>query len=219
MSSTQSIDMIRQAGLPFVIIGHELPDIAANVVKSNDFDGAAKMSRYLYGLGHRKFLCLDIPGYLGQASERLEGFRSGLRHANLTNDTITVLSSDGTQADAYLQVTQWLAPFKVSGKLDATALFCSSDYVAFGALQALKAGGYKIPDDISVVGFDNNDFSEMITPPLTTVDIRKNILGERSARRLIELISDSYSNSKNHPGVLTFTPELIVRQSAGKPRH
>lgn len=219
MSSTQSIDMIRQAGLPFVIIGHELPDIAANVVKSNDFDGAAKMSRYLYGLGHRKFLCLDVPGYLGQASERLEGFRSGLRHASLTNDTITVLSSDGTQADAYLQVTQWLAPFKVSGKLDATALFCSSDYVAFGALQALKAGGYKIPDDISVVGFDNNDFSEMITPPLTTVDIRKNILGERSARRLIELISDSYSNSKNHPGVLTFTPELIVRQSAGKPRH
>lgn len=218
MTHTNSIDMILQAGVPFVIIGQELPDIPANVVKSNDHAGAAKLSKYLYGLGHRKFLGLDMPGYQGARSERLEGFRAGLRECGLSENSILVLECDGTKIDANQVVSQWLEQQRSKVRFEETALFCSSDFIAFGALQAIKSAGFKIPEDMSVVGFDNNDFAEMITPPLTTVDIRKNLLGERSARRLLELINDSNSTTKAHKGVLTFSPELVIRHSAARPR-
>ena len=100
------------------------------------------------------------------------------------------------------QQTQSLRPIP-------TAIFCFSDYMAFGVYAALEKCGIRIPEDISVVGCDNNEFSDMILPPLTTVDLQPYKLGKEAAKLMFQILNAD----GQEPHSVVFSPKLIPRSS------
>ena len=103
-----------------------------------------------------------------------------------------------------------------SGEELATAYFADNDLIAVGAMRALISAGYRIPEDISIVGFDDLPLCEYVTPPLTTIHVPKQYMGEKAAERLLELI-----NTKDHyPIKIEINTQLKERSSVrlrGKP--
>jgi DNA-binding LacI/PurR family transcriptional regulator len=101
--------------------------------------------------------------------------------------------------------------------LPATAMFCFSDYVACGAYSALREADICIPKDISVVGYDNNDFSDIMFPALTTVDICKFNIGEYAAELIINLLDTSNQSNSDQLHQIIIQSYLIERKSTAPP--
>ena len=97
-----------------------------------------------------------------------------------------------------------------------TAVFCSADMVAFGLIAGLQEAGLSVPDDISVVGFDDIDMSQYYIPALTTIYQDRHLLGRRAAERLLERLRPSFPNSSAASDDL-IDVELVVRNSAAPP--
>ena len=111
--------------------------------------------------------------------------------------------------DGTMQYSYQLMKKTLSDKLDFTAVFAFSDYLAAGCIKALRESGLKIPKDVAVVGHDDIEFAAIMEPPLTTVHIPRHQLGKKAAEILLEKISGNYKG----PHTLVIKPELIVRES------
>lgn len=108
---------------------------------------------------------------------------------------------DGAYADMIALIEQ--------GEALASCYFADNDYIAIGAIKALRTKGYKIPSDIGIIGFDNISFSTFIEPPLTTVNVPKSCLGELAAQRLLSIIE----TVEYHPIRIDVKTNLIFRDS------
>jgi LacI family transcriptional regulator len=136
--------------------------------------------------------------------QRLQGYTDGLHQANLPMDP------DLVQAGDYSRPTGFLCAQKlVSLPKPPTAIFAANDQSAFGVLDAVHQAGLRVPDDLSVVGFDNNPESAYITPPLTTVDQSIAQMGDLATRLLIRLISEGELENRTY----TTPTRLVVRES------
>ncbi|GAE36132.1 LacI family DNA-binding transcriptional regulator [Halalkalibacter akibai] len=152
-------------------------------VNANNYEGSCKAISYLIGLGHSKIGM--ITGNLKKLSamERLEGYKDTLKSYKINVDENFIYYGDFMESSGYHGAKHIL------GKPNPpTALFLSNDTMAVGAYKAAVELGLKIPDDISIVGFDNAVFSQYLSPPLTTVDVPFAELGKRAATLVIESI-------------------------------
>ena len=150
---------------PIVAIdpNNESPDCPAII--STNRDGALQAMNYLTGLGHRRIGYINGRSELVSASRRLQGYRDGLAAAGIPVDEALIQQGDYTTETAVICARQLL-------NLDdlPTAIFAASDQTAIGVYQAAEELGLRIPEDISVVGFDNLRETVYLNPPLTTID-------------------------------------------------
>lgn len=161
--------------VPFVLVGSEDPAGQAASVKVDDIRAAEEMTRYLLGLGHQRvgFVCREVDRAFSFVQDRLEGYRRAMAAAGLKTD---VLLYDRAAALDYVAPNQ------------PTALFCTHDIIALSLIADLTRRGVRIPDDVSVVGFDDIPEAASSTPPLTTMRQPMAQIGEWAAETLLAMI-------------------------------
>ncbi len=199
---------IEQANIPCVLLQRKGKDQEFNFVQSNDYEGGYLVAKHLYDLGHRKFLLVFTDMQISSARERYNGFLAFLNEQNINEDSIELLVCDSTRSGGYDVTKVWLD--KQNGKnLSANAIFCFSDYIAYGVYSALFENGFNIPDDVSVIGYDNNEYSDIIHPKLTTIDILPYDIGKHSAKLMLDLIENDKTEAKG----IVISPTLTIKES------
>jgi DNA-binding LacI/PurR family transcriptional regulator len=178
------------------------------VVRVDHRAGAAEATRHLIELGHRRIA--HIPGTRRPPStaQRQAGYRDALKAAGIayTDELIEEgdFSMESGQA-AMKRLLELASP--------PTAVFAGNDEMAFGAMTEARVQGYVIPQDISVVGFDDQRTAAFYNPPLTTVNIPRQELGRRAAHELIERL-----DGRELANEIVLPTRLIVRESTAPPR-
>jgi DNA-binding LacI/PurR family transcriptional regulator len=193
------------ADIPLVAV-EAGPAGSVPVVAVDQFGGAASATRLLLDLGHRTIHHVAGPRDWLEARERVEGWRSALTAAGI--EPPPVLMGDWSPRSGY-QLGQRLAD-----EPGVTAVFVANDQMALGLLRALHERGHRIPEEISVVGFDDIPEAQYFMPPLTTV--RQDFA--QMGRTAVRLLLDAIQGAPQPAPRLTVAPELVVRRSTAPPR-
>jgi DNA-binding LacI/PurR family transcriptional regulator len=187
--------------VPHALLFHHSPDFTC--VVADDFAGAKLGTQHLLELGHRRIAYLLLPEKNSITSRRLAGYHAALAEAGLADDeTLLRFLQEprrlGYRASAEATIQEWLqTSWRESG---CTAILAHNDETAIGVVRALRARGLRVPQDVSVVGFDGTELSELSTPALTTVRVPLREIGAAAAQVLV---------SQMKQGVL-FEPQKIV---------
>jgi LacI family transcriptional regulator len=173
-----------QTGLPGVLVEHYFPDLPLDSVMNDSYQGGFQAVEYLIQQGHRRIAFVDGLHHC-TVERRYDAYRRALSKAGLAFDPAWVLPGN-------LLVDGGIAAGEefVRRKLDCTGVFCSSDATAIGFMQALGRHGRRVPDDISIVGFDDIEASRYVSPPLTTIRANAPALGRMAVRQLIARVAD-----------------------------
>ena len=193
---------------PIVLQGH-LPGVPVASVDVDNVAAARGAVEYLLSIGHRRIACItNAPLVFTAAMERLQGYRAALENAGIEVVDDLIVEADFDAHSGHAAMAALLARDVPFG-----AVFAASDVVALGAIGALRASGRRVPDDVSVVGFDDIPLAGYFDPPLTTVRLPAYELGQAAGRALLARIADRAMPSR------TLLPtELIVRASTAPPR-
>lgn len=175
------------------------PDERFSIVQTDHAGGARAATRYLLELGHSTVHHLAGPARSFAAAERERGWREALADAGVAAPE--PVRGDWTSASGHLSVSELL---------EATAIFVANDQMALGALRALADAGRRVPDDVSVVGFDDVADAAEFRPPLTTVRQDFDALGRRAVAALVGAIEGG------EPVVETVPASVIVRRSTAE---
>ncbi|MCC6442627.1 MAG: LacI family DNA-binding transcriptional regulator [Armatimonadetes bacterium] len=199
--------------LPCVIIGEVPEGVQAWRVNVDNEQGGREVGEHLWSLGHRRVGMLTGGTGLSH-SERLQGIRSVWRQRGLDFPDRWLLDAHPDTASNFQEIlTAFLQAAARRGE-PQTALFCYNDWIAGFALRALHEICLRVPEDISVVGFDDAPYTEMLTPPLTTVYQPFNELGALAAQLLLERL-----NSPQHPPKsFILRGRLVIRATTGLAR-
>jgi DNA-binding LacI/PurR family transcriptional regulator len=169
----------------------------------DNVSGAAQAARHLLDLGHQTVHHIAGPESWPDAQERVEGWRQALRSAGAPEPGM--LRGDWSARSGY-EIGHRLATMP-----EVTAVQCGNDQMALGLLRALAEHGRRVPDDVSVVGFDDFPEAAFFLPPLTTVRQNFGELGRRALHLLLDVISGEHGPEPTLP----IEAELVVRASAG----
>lgn len=200
-------DLARE-GRPVVIQG-SAPGVGCPSVDVDNEAGARRAVEHLLELGHERIGCItNAPLGYTAAAERLAGYEAALRVAGLEPDPRHVAEGAFDPESGAAAIERLL-----DADPELTAVFVASDVVALGAIAAARARGRRIPDDLSIVGFDDIPLAAHFDPPLTTIRVPAHDLGLTVGRALIERIAGRPVAER------TLLPiELVVRGSTGPPR-
>jgi LacI family transcriptional regulator len=196
---------LRAAGTPVVLLEQSVPGVDCVVI--DDLAGGLLATRHLLGLGHRRIAMIRRRQTTATSMLRIEGYRQALAEAGLPFDAELVIAGGPLQHDGYQAMQALLA-------LDRppTALFTHNDVVAMGALRAAYDGGLRVPDDLSVVGYDDITAAAYLAPPLTTVRSPKADMGMWAGDTITHLALGSWTAL---PATRTLPVELVIRGSTG----
>ncbi|ACQ78573.1 transcriptional regulator, LacI family [Beutenbergia cavernae DSM 12333] len=197
------------SGVPVTTIGMAIPDAAHDEVSTDTYGGALDAVRHLLEQGHRAIAVVAGPDPERVAASRFRAYRDALDAAGLAVRAelvpATALDREGG-AEAAARLFALDAP--------PTAVFAANDLAALGVLQAAHEAGLRVPDDLSVVGFDDIAMASHATPPLTTVRQPKTAMGVRAVRLLLDRIAEP----EREPRSERLECELVVRASVAPPR-
>lgn len=205
--SSDQVDQIKRLDVPVVIVDRELEGLKRDLVIVDNVRSAQTAVNHLIGLGHKR-----IGIILGQvqtmtAKLRLEGGKLALQAAGLFNEKL-IRSGTYTYESGFGMMQSLL-----SGGKNLDAVFCANDMIAIGAINALEKEGYKVPEDVAVVGFDDISISRLIKPPLTTIRQPTYELGAIAVNMTIERIKGTASGV---PRKVMLPGELAIRESTVK---
>jgi len=190
--------------IPNVIVGARMDNVNTNYVCSDDYYGGYLAAKHLLDTGHKSILFLNAVRYKYAARTREEGIRKALRESSNGAIVDVIYSNEGYE-NAYETFEAHLK--KKKGLFTYDSIICYNDVYAFAVIRILKANGYKIPEDVSVVGFDDIYFSSIVDPPLTTIRTDKVKLGAEAFRCLIKNIENGSISQ------IILPVELVLRGS------
>ncbi|MBI3991005.1 MAG: LacI family DNA-binding transcriptional regulator [Candidatus Omnitrophica bacterium] len=173
----------------------------------DNVEGGYKATKHLLKLGHRKILFLSGPPEKPDCQARLEGYKKALKEAGLPFRKEMLKIANHTPDKGYNVMKDILNQRK-----DITAAFAYNDYIAFGAIRAIKEMGMNIPKDFSIVGFDDILMASYVDPPLTTIRQPLKDMGKKAAELLLQRILSSKKSVFND---VVLNPDLIIRNSTG----
>jgi LacI family repressor for deo operon, udp, cdd, tsx, nupC, and nupG len=179
------------------------------VIASDNAEGARLAIKHLYALGHRKIAHITGPDGNVLTTARREGMVTERARLGLPTRADWIIRGDFSLESGYAAAAHILA---MSDR--PTAVFCSADMVAFGLIAGLQAVGVQVPEDISVVGFDDIEMSEYYVPALTTIRQDRRQLGRRAAEVLLKRLSGA---GGVHAPEAAIPVELVIRASTARP--
>jgi LacI family repressor for deo operon, udp, cdd, tsx, nupC, and nupG len=195
--------MVRARELPLVSACEVIDDYPGPAVMIDNVGAAGRMTSHLADLGHRNVGVVTGPKDNQHTVLRLEGYR----RAAAARGLVTSFVAEG----AYTMASGYEAVAKHEGRPLPTAILCFNDEMALGAIKRLVEGGHRVPEDVSVAGFDDIELGRYVTPGLTTVSQPADEMG-RTAMRLFWGI---LSGEEAHDARVVLPTELIVRGSTG----
>lgn len=190
-----------------VLFDRVLDSLSVSKVVIDDFQSAYKTVKHLLESGYRRIAHLAGPRYLKIARERLRGYREALLDAGIETNDEYIIHGGLEDQDGEIGVRTL---FELSRPPDA--IFAINDPVAVGAHHEILSLGLNIPEDVGITGFSNNPITEIIQPPLTTVDQHGCLLGQTAVQLLLEELK--FGIGKKPPETRVFEAELIIRGSS-----
>lgn len=203
------VQRLRQTGCDYVRVAAIGLDTREHLIETHDYVGAAEAARHIAGLGHRRIAHIHGPDTFLSATERLRGFRVGLAEFGLRVEERYLLAG-GYTFESGMECGQRLLAMPEP----PTAVFAGNDEMAVGVYQAVVRSGKQVPEDLSIVGFDDSPIATRIWPMLTTVRLPIEYMGRTAAQLLI---SQHDRASIAPPDATSVMPRLIVRGSAAAP--
>ena len=192
--------------IPVVLLDTYFENVQTNYVLINNVQGAYLATSYLIKRTGRQ------PGYLrssypiGNFEERASGFYNAIRASGMSTSKSVVHRLTPSVEGAFSDMIEILE----QGEEPARCYFADNDLIAVGAMRALKAKGYHIPQDVAIVGFDNISFSNIVEPSLSTIHVPKQEMGKLAADRLVELME----KKKTTPVKIEIATHLVKRHSS-----
>ncbi|WP_369018255.1 LacI family DNA-binding transcriptional regulator [Thermatribacter velox] len=198
------LSLLQKANIPCVFLARYAKNIPVSYVIADDLLGSFLATEHLLKKGHKRILYLGGPPFLTTSQERIQGYKKALEQYGLPSDENLIKPSRAKMEDGYKIVKEALFQ-----KLEFTAIASFNDYLAFGALRALRENGLSVPRDVAVVGYDDVEFASISWVPLTTVRMPKYELGVEAAKILLSHIRGEAESIKK----VVLKPKLIVRSS------
>ena len=202
--SNELISRLEELTIPVVLIGDANQNETIFSVDIHNELGIREIVRYLHRIGHEKIAYISGPDEFSATYWRRKGYESELKDLGLELNPDWVISSDWSESGGHQAMKKLLA---IRG---ITAVIASNDEMAIGALLCASELGYKVPKDISIVGFDNIPVSRWVNPPLTTSKQPLLKMGESAAKGLIKQLSGEMEGLS---GRQLLDPNLVVRQT------
>ena len=198
-----------QFGLPIVFVDRVTRNGERfSSVLTDNSRGASIATDYLIGLGHKKIAMISGPLTTTPGKRRADGFRASLKKASLTPQYF--IESDFSQAGGYASMCALFERDEAP-----TAVFTANNLMTIGALHALRDRGVHVPHQISIIGFDDLDFAELISPPLTVIVRDARLQGSLAMQMMIKYLATGVSTPPEHSMV---DVQLVERGSCAPPR-
>lgn len=192
--------------IPLVLINGSLKNADLTRVVTDEYAGAVSAVQHLIGLGHRDIGFIGGENHMTTTSIKIRAFRKTLKEAGLPVREEWILP-DSFSVDSGRQQMEKL--LKLPAK--PTAVLCVNDFTAIGAIKTAIENGLKIPDDLSIVGFDDIPLAHHVIPELTTVSQQANELGRTAVKLLRQLMNKEKVKKRT-----SLEPQLIIRQSTAR---
>jgi len=207
--TSQAVSGILRQGVPLVLVDTYLPSLDCDYVVTDNIEGAATMVHHLAALGHRRICYLTEPADRTSLRDRLAGFLRGMIEMGLPVDSGSVVQLEGPDGEGVEAALQRV----VDSEARPTALFMSHDAVAVRAMQWLQSRGVRVPQDLSVVGYDGTEAGEVCAVPLTTIKQNFHEMARVAGRILLERFDGRADPLRYH---LMVRPQLIERASCAR---
>jgi LacI family transcriptional regulator len=208
-SNSKSVNFLFSNDMPVVLIDRSIPDTQTDLVRSDSQEGAYNLTRHLIELGHKKIVTITGPREVSTASDRVSGYQRAMAEAGLEEfedvyyDTYTLRSG--------YELTQQA----LTRNPRPTAIFGTNNFISIGVLKALRDAGLRVPEDISVVGFDDLPSSMVVDPILTVAAQPAYEMGSQAAELLLKRISAELPEINQE---VILPTEMIIRRSSAPPR-
>lgn len=197
----------QERGLPLVLLDRCFDEFAAHSVVVDNYSGAYTAIEHLIAHGHVRIgMIQGLPGTYTN-TERLRGYRDALRAHGLAVDESMIVGSDFREENGYIETKLLL-----NREDPPTALFATSDLITLGVLQVLDEENMRVPDDISVLTFDDFDFAPHLRCPLTAVRQPKNMMGEMA----VKLLMGQFQDEAQEPRRIVLKTQLHTRASVAR---
>jgi LacI family transcriptional regulator len=210
--SCDHLSSLLKYGVPLVIADRAFENLKVDTVVVDNYAGSYEAVSHLVEHGHARIAIIQGLPDTYTATERLRGYEDALTHRGFPLDDRLIVGKDFRQENGYTQ-TKLLLKLE----LPPTAIFSTSDLITLGALQAIYEEGLKIPDDISIIAFDDVEGAEYFRCPITVVAQPKEAMGETAVRLLVDQL---LAQNKIEPKRVLLKPRLVIRGSvacASKP--
>jgi len=209
----ETLQQLKYSSIPMLMLRRSSSEFGVLGVLSDELAGVSMAMEHLIGLGHRKIAHISGQLFSRSGLKRFEGYRKGLYENGIPYRVEYMQESEQTEKSGYEAMMRLL-------ELEdpPSAVFAFNDTIAFGAISAIWDKGLRIPEDISVVGYDNTILSEHIYPRLTTVDGRMKDMGVLAAKMLIDAIEEKENADGHveHASDIMVEPLFVVRESTGR---
>ncbi len=200
----ESVDLMKKLKMPFVMIDRFLEEVDCCSVIVNHRSGGYAATKHLLELGHQNIACVAGPLALEDSQHRLKGYKEALEEYGIAYDPDLIYEGNYDRESGKEAVEYILGLSK-----KVTAIFSFNDMSAYGVYNRLKKHNYYIPRDMSLVGYDDIFFSEILDVPLTSVSQPVYDMGVEAVQQIISEIGSGVNSRK----CITFQPKLTVRES------
>lgn len=204
----EDIQRVQMLKVPLVVLDRRLSQPLADAVRCDSESGAYQLTRLLLERGHRQIALLTGPEHVATATDRVTGYRRALREAGLDSDAESVIYGAFT-----IQSGQDMALQALALNPRPTAIIAGNNFIAIGMMQALRAAGIRVPEEISVVGFDDLPASLLLDPFLTVAAQPAYEMGREATNLLIKRLAGDGAQA---PQEVVLPVEIVERKSVIK---
>ena len=205
----EHLKLFSDRNIPLVFFDRVVDEIDAHKIVVDDFGGGYRATQHLIEQGRKRIAHLGGPLNLKIYQARQDGFCKALEDAGLEIDETAIIHNSLTREDGTRAIKELL-----QNKQRPDAVFCGNDTTALSTIIYLRENGIKVPEEIAVVGFSNEPFSELVTPSITTIKQPGFEMGQKAAELIIKQILQKEKTEKFD--TITMTTELVVRDSSVK---
>lgn len=195
-------------GLPFAVLDNSFQESDVDSVAINNAQGTSKAIQHLYDMGHRNIGYIRCKVRINSFEERFGEYKKWMRQLGMEINEENIVDVGYSE----VQVREDMKAYFNQVKELPTAFFAENDFIACNAMQAMQEWGYRVPDDISLVGFDDRPITQMVYPNLTTVNVPKDIFGPAA----VDLLMSKMRSGRAQSVKLEIGTNLIMRDSVKK---
>ncbi len=214
--SVHSVAHLLEQRVPVVLVDRDLPRLSSiHRVLCNNYQGAYEALRYLHGLGHRRIGFVSTPQHSAAVVERWKGIRQAVTDFNIhTPPNLIVFATEEQESAGQFQIGYQIGKKLLAQSPAPTAIFALTDVMAIGVIHAASEMGLRLPEELSVVGFDNIDLAAFSMPELTTVAQPVYEMGTAAS----EILLRQMHHEAAVPESVVLETHLIIRKSTTVPR-
>jgi len=201
------VDSLKAKKIPFVILDNQIYPFTEPSIVVDNYSGGYEVTRYLLELGHTKLGYIGGPEELLAAVQRGKGFKNALEEVGLS----PFIEERGEYdiSTGFEVMSTWIKEGKVP-----SAVFAGDDHIAFGVIDALRQANIKVPEDVSVIGFDDHPFASQLHPFLSTVKQPAVDIGIKGVETLFKIMSGEQKSNT----VIKLSPTMVIRDSTAVPK-